>query len=272
MRIAVAQIVSSTDPESNLTLIAEHARPAADAGAELVVFPEATMASFATASAGVAEPLDGPFAQRVREIAAASGVTVALGMFTSADRLPRNTLLVTGPDGEASYDKLHLFDALGFTESDYITPGERPVLTRIGAADVGLAICFDVRFPELFKHYGRLGAQVVIVPASWAGGPGKAEQWKALCVARASDATCFVIGAGQADPTSVGVRVKPGSPTGVGHSVVVDPLGRLLAEAGEAPELLVVDLDLGAVADARARMPVLEASRFGLVAPDEGRR
>lgn len=274
MRVAVAQVVASTEPERNLALVGEWTRRAADGGADLVVFPEATMASFARRSAEVAEPLDGPFAEGIRAVAAAAGVTLVVGMFTpgapggSGRRArARNTLLVTGPDAEASYDKIHLFDAWGFTESRHVEAGVAPVVTDAAGVRLGLATCYDVRFPELFKHLARLGAQVIVVPASWANGPGKAGQWEALCVARALDATCFVVGAGQADPVSVGLPTAPGAPTGVGHSIVVGPLGDVLARSGEAPDLLIADLDIAVLEAARRRLPVLENSRFGLVPP-----
>lgn len=284
MRIAVAQIVSTTNPAENLALIRAYARRGVDAGAELVVFPEATMASFATRSAGVAERLDGAFATGVREIAAEFGLTLAVGLFTpgspsiaddgSERPRARNTLLVTGtgvadPGGEATYDKIHLFDALGFTESRHIEAGSTAVVADVGGVGVGLAICFDVRFPELFKHLARLGAAVILVPASWANGDGKAAQWEALVTARALDATCFVVGAGQADPATEGHNVEEGAPTGVGHSLVVGPDGEVLARAGEASELLVVDLDIDGLADARARLPVLAGSRFAIDPPGE---
>lgn len=275
MRIAVAQIASGTDPSENLDLVAEYARRARDAQAGLVVFPEATMATFATRSVDAAEPLDGPWASRVRAIAAQVGIAIVVGMFTpgapNEDGKPRarNTLLVVDAAGHdlAHYDKIHLFDAWGFVESRHIEAGDSPCLVTIEGVRVGLATCYDVRFPELFKHLANAGAEVIALPTSWANGPGKAEQFRALCLARALDSTCFVVAAGQADPAVVGIDVKPGSPTGVGHSVVLDPLGRVLAEAGDAPDLLVVDLDVATIPDARAQLPVLATSRFSIERP-----
>ncbi|NLI86246.1 MAG: carbon-nitrogen hydrolase family protein [Propionibacterium sp.] len=264
MRIAVAQICSSTDPGENLELI-RSALPDAD-GADLVVFPEATMASFARRSAEVAEPLDGPFADGVRAVAAQFGTTIAVGMFTPRSAVGahgrcRNTLLVTGPGGEAAYHKLHLFDAFGFAESEHIEPGDRPVAVVVAGVTVGLAICYDVRFPELFKEYARAGAAVVLVPASWQGGPGKVDQWRTLVRARALDATSFVVACGQAEPAASGRPGGPG-PLGVGHSLVVAPDGVVLHEAGAGPETFVVDLDPDAVAEVRRKLPVLANSRF----------
>lgn len=272
MRVAVAQVAASTEPADNLELVRQWVRRAADAAAGLVVFPEATMASFARRSTEVAEPLDGEFAGGVRTVAAEAGITVVVGLFTpgaaAGDRpRARNTTLVVGPHGEATYDKIHLFDAWGFEESRHVEAGSTPVVTDAGGVRLGLATCYDVRFPELFKHLARQGAQVIVVPASWANGPGKAAQWQALCVARALDSTCFVVGAGQADPASVGVQVESAAPTGVGHSLVVGPLGDVLARAGEAPELLFADLDISGLDAARDRLPVLANSRFGLVPP-----
>ena len=268
MRVALAQLASSTDPAENLGLVAEFAERARDAGAQLVVFPEATMASFATRSRDVAQPLGGPWASEVRRIASDLGVVIVVGMFTpAADDTVRNVLLVTGPGVEASYDKIHLFDALGFRESDHVEAGSQPTVVRIADAEVGLATCYDLRFPEIFTSYGHAGAHLILVPSSWANGPHKLDHWRTLAVARALDSTCFIVAAGQADPTSVGRSVRPGSPTGVGHSVVVDPFGLVLAEAGEGPELLVVDLDLARVDAVRRELPVLANARFSVAPP-----
>ena len=272
MRVAIAQVASSIDPEPNLALVSDYASRAADSGARIVVFPEATMASFATASGPLAQPLDGAWPQAVRAIAREAGIVVVVGLFEAQPGgLPWNTLLVTGPGvEETTYRKLHLFDAWGFAESDHIAPGAEPATVTVDGVVFGLAICYDVRFPALFQHYGRLGADVVLVPASWANGADKVDQWRTLCRARAMDSTCYVIGAGQADPATAGYGVRPGAPTGVGHSVVVDPLGAVVAEAGGAPELVVVDLDTDAVADARRRVPVLANARFVCALPTPG--
>ena len=276
MRIAVAQLCSTPDPAANLVLMRGCLADAA--GADLVVFPEATAACFARRSVEAAEPLDGPFATGVRALAAEFSTTIAVGLFTpapdgsaptsmagpetaAASARCRNTLYVTGSGVEAAYDKLHLFDAFGFAESSHVAPGGQPVTVEVGGVRVGLAICYDLRFPELFKHYARAGADVVIVPASWQDGPGKVDQWRLLARARALDSTCYVIAAGQAEPAASG---RPGGtgPLGVGHSMAVAPDGVVLHEAGDAPEVFVVDLDPDAVARVRQMLPVLANSRF----------
>ncbi len=263
MRIALAQIVSGPEPARNLELIAEQSRAAAAAGAGLVVFPEATMRCFGRSLAEVAEPVDGPWANAVRELAADAGLVVAVGMFTPADDgRVRNSLLITGPGVEERYDKIHLYDAFGFTESRTVAPGERPLVITAAGGTVGCVICYDLRFPELFSRLADDGAQLIIVPASWGAGPGKLDQWRLLVRARALDSTTFVAACGQADPATVGIEASGTAPTGVGGSMIVAPNGAVLAEAGVAPELLVADLDLTTIKVVRDQIPVLANRRL----------
>lgn len=262
MRIALAQIITGRETERNLDLVRDYARRAKDGGAELVVFPEATMRAFGNSLLDIAEPLDGPWAAEVRGIAAELGIVIVAGMFTpgsstAGTRKVRNTLLVTGPGVDASYDKIHLYDAFGFAESDTVDGGTQPVTFDAGGITFGLATCYDVRFPDLFTENAERGAQVNIVCASWGAGPGKVEQWKLLSRARAADSTTFVLACGQGDPASVGTEPAGSAPTGVGHSAVVSPFGEVLQELDGAPGMLFADLDPAVVEDARAKLPVL---------------
>lgn len=258
MRIALAQVLSSSDPEANLALVRRYTAAAAEQGAELVVFPEATMCSFARPRADIAEPFDGPWATAVRSMARDAGVTVVVGMFVTTDSPQvHNTLLVTG-DAEARYDKLHLFDALGYAESRQIRAGDRPASFGLAGHTFGLATCYDVRFPALFTHLAGAGASAILLPASWAPGEEKLHQWRTLVAARAMDATAYVIAVDQALPPGSGGTA---SPTGIGHSLVVGPTGAVLLELGDDPELAVIDVDLDAVADVRRRLPVLDHAR-----------
>lgn len=266
MRIALAQILSGADPQDNLRLVDEQATAAAAEGADLLLLPEATMRRFGLALGEVAEPLDGPWARGVRAIAEQHGLVIAVGMFTPAGDRVRNTLLVVGPGVEAHYDKLHLFDAFGFAESDTVEAGEETVLLRIGDLTVGFATCYDIRFPQLFTTLARAGADLVCLAASWGAGPGKVDQWELLARARALDATVFVAACGQADPTSVGIETVGTAPTGVGHSRVVGPDGSVLAALEGKPGMLVVDLDPGRVAEVRATLPVLANARTDVTA------
>ena len=262
MRIALAQILAGDDPAANLEEVARHVARAAEQGATLVVFPEATMCRFGVSLKPVAEPLDGPWATRVRELAAQHDVVVAAGMFTPGDGgRVTNTLLVTGRGVDTSYDKIHLYDAFGFAESDTVAPGSEPVTVTVDGVTVGLTICYDIRFPELFRALADRGASVVVVPASWGAGPGKVEQWRLLAQARALDATTFVLAADQADPASLGVDAGK-APRGVGHSLVASPLGVVVDELGPEPGLLVADVDPGDVETVRASLPVLANRRL----------
>jgi deaminated glutathione amidase len=255
MRIAVAQILSGTDPADNLQLVRDYTGRAAEAGASLVVFPEATMCRFGVPLAPIAEPVDGPWADGIRRIAADAGITVVAGMFTPADDgRVANTLVATGPGTDAHYDKIHLYDAFGFTESSTVAPGRAPVVVTVDGVGVGLTTCYDLRFPELFTTLARRGAELILVSASWAAGPGKLEQWTLLARARALDSTSYIVAAGQADP---GEPLASSAPTGVGGSLVVSPFGDVVAAAGADPQLLVADLALERVAKARETIAVL---------------
>jgi len=260
MRIALAQILSGSDPAANLLLVREYTGRAADAGAQLVVFPEATMCRFGVPLAPIAEPIDGPWANGVRRIATDSGITVIAGMFTPAgDGRVTNTLIAAGPGTpnrpDTHYDKIHLYDAFGFTESRTVAPGHEPVVVTVDGVRVGLSICYDIRFPALYTELACRGAQLIVVCASWGSGPGKLEQWTLLARARALDSTSYVAAAGQADPGDS--LTGSGAPTGVGGSLVASPLGEVVASAGDRPQLMVADIDVDTVAQARDSIAVL---------------
>ena len=263
LRVALAQVAAGDDPDTNLEEVGRQAAKAAAAGARLVLFPEATMRRFGPGLTEVAEPPDGRWATALRKVADQHEVVVAAGMFTPADDgRVYNTLRAVGGAVDASYHKIHLFDAFGFRESATVAPGEEPALIAVDGAMVGLTTCYDVRFPGLYTRLAELGAQVVCVAASWAAGPGKVDQWRVLTRARALDSTTFLLAAGQADPTTVGLRPHRGAPGGVGHSAVISPRGEILGELGPEPGLLVCDLDLAEISQAREAIPVLANRRF----------
>ncbi|WP_367136792.1 carbon-nitrogen hydrolase family protein [Saccharothrix sp. HUAS TT1] len=259
MRVALCQINSSTDPAANLDLVRSGVERAAAAGARVVVFPEATMCRFGVPLGPVAEPLDGPWADAVRGIADEHGVVVVAGMFTPApDGRVANTLLVTGAGHHLGYDKIHLFDAFGFAESRTVAPGAEPVVVEVDGVGLGLATCYDVRFPELFRALADRGATAVLLCASWGSGPGKREQWEVLVRARALDCTSWVLACGQADP---GVD-HGGAPTGIGFSTVASPLGEVVERLAGAPGMVVTEVDAEGVAEARQVLPVLANRRL----------
>ena len=264
MRIALAQILSGTDPAANLQVVRDYTDRAADAGAKLVVFPEATMCRFGVPLRPIAEPVDGPWADGVRRIATNAGITVIAGMFTPAgEGRVANTLIAAGPgtpnEPDSYYDKIHLYDAFGFTESRTVAPGHEPVVVTVDGIRVGLTICYDIRFPALYTELARRGAQLIAACASWGSGPGKLEQWTLLARARALDSMSYIAAVGQADPgsTLTGPGTGSGAPTGVGGSLVVSPLGEVMASAGAQPQLVVADIDVDKVGEARDSIAVL---------------
>ncbi|WNO76086.1 carbon-nitrogen hydrolase family protein [Streptomyces sp. AM8-1-1] len=263
MRIALSQITTGPDPAQNLAVLREQAHRAAESGARVVVFPEAAMACFGTRLGPIAEPLDGPWATEVRRIAEEAGLVVVAGMFTpAAEGKVTNTLLATGPGVEAAYDKIHLYDAFGFAESDTVAAGSDVVTIDVDGVRVGLATCYDVRFPELFRAHADAGAVLTLLPASWGAGPGKRDQWELLTRARALDATLWVAAVGQADPVASGATVTSKAPTGIGHSAVVGPDGTVRQRLDAGPGLLVADIDPDEVAAVRRAIPVLANRRL----------
>ena len=263
LRLAGAQWTATGDPGDNLQRVEELTARAAERGARLVVHPEAAMASFAGRLDTVAEPLDGRFADGVRAVAERHGVTVVVGMFTPADEVTtedgrarsrvHNTLLVTGPGtAETTYRKIHLYDAFGARESDTVAPGDLVRTLDVEGWRVGLATCYDVRFPDQFTELGRRACELVVLPASWGDGPGKASQWDLLTRARAHDAQAWLLAVGQAWTKD---SVK--GPYGIGRSVLADPTGEVRARLGGAEDLLVVDVDRSTVARTRETIPIL---------------
>jgi predicted amidohydrolase len=257
VRLAMAQISTGTDPHTNLTRIIDEMRRAASAGADLIVFPEAAMCRFGVSLTDVAQPLDGPWASRIADVATEVGISVVAGMFTpSDDGRIHNTLLVARPGlRPIGYDKIHLFDAFGFSESATIAPGDRTVIAEIAGHEVGFATCYDIRFPELFTELARRGAELIVVPASWGAGPGKQEQWELLASARALDSATHVVAVGQALPTDPAAR-KSSAPTGVGHSRISDPFGSVIADYDSGERVDLHDIDLTRTDKARAALAI----------------
>lgn len=259
MRVALCQIMSTESPAENLALVAAGVREAAARGATVALFPEAAMARFGVPLGPLAEPLHGPWAREVAALAEQHSMLVLAGMFTPAeDGRVRNTMLVTGQGHHLSYDKIHLFDAFGFTESRTVAPGSAPVTLPFGGTLLGVATCYDVRFPMLFTALADQGATVILLGASWGAGEGKREQWELLVRARALDSTCWVLACGQADPG----EPNPKAPNGIGYSMVADPTGRVVASLEASPGILVVDVDPALVESTRKVIPVLANRRI----------
>lgn len=263
-RFALCQLTSSDQANENIELIRERTAAAARQGARVVVFPEATMIRFGSPLEPVAEPLDGPWAQAVSAIAREHGVVIVAGMFTPApDGRVHNTALVTGDDLHTGYHKIHLYDAFGFHESDTVAGGYKIMALDIDDIVVGIATCYDLRFPELFQALADAGSSVMVVPASWGAGEGKREQWELLVRARALDCGSWVLACDQADPRATGTEVNPKAPTGIGATMAADPWGRGHAAIADAPDTLIVDVDPELAEQSRTATGALTNRRLG---------
>ncbi|QIK68080.1 carbon-nitrogen hydrolase family protein [Nocardioides sp. HDW12B] len=247
-RIVLAQLAASRRPAENRERLAALEVPPA----EIVVLPEVFQRDLGSPDDDLgpdAEDLDGPFVQALTERAAAHGGTWIAGMVErTTDGRPFNTLVAVGAAGLlASYRKIHLYDSFGYLESDRLVAGERtPVLLDVGGLSVGLMTCYDLRFPELARELSRAGADLLVVPAAWVAGPRKVAHWRTLATARAVENLAYVAAVGQ-----------PG-PRYSGHSLVVDPRGEVVAEAGDEDGALVrAEISLDLVAEAREENPSL---------------
>jgi deaminated glutathione amidase len=260
MKVAVAQFASRTDAPTNRARVLDLLENAARDGAEFVVLPEAAMWPLdrpATELVRIAETLDGPFVTALAEAASASGVTAIAGMF---ERLPGqarvyNTVVAVGPEGLLGrYRKLHLYDALGHKESDTLVPGpidgDELLVLSLGEFVVGIATCYDLRFPELFRVLADRGATAFAVPAAWVAGPLKLDHWMTMCRARAIENTSYLLAAAQPPPAYCG------------RSLVIDPMGVEIVGLGATDGVATADISPERVSAVRALLPVLAQRRY----------
>ena len=227
---------------------------------DLIALPEVCHFRVSTTARNVmegAESLAGPFIQWLRGLAQTHQVAILVGSFIeqSGDRCS-NTSVFIDETGEilGTYRKMHLFDAIVdgrvLKESTYFDRGETPVVVHWRGLKIGLSICYDLRFPELYRHYSRLGVHLFTIPASFTTPTGEAH-WKALCRARAIENLCFVVAPNQVGAGAGGVDCY-------GHSLIIDPWGKVLAE-GSSDQLSVssAELDFGVLQAYRKKLPVL---------------
>jgi predicted amidohydrolase len=264
MIAACVQLTSTGDLAGNLARAEALIARARERGAELVVLPEnfALMSAEEDAKLKVAEAVEqpGPILARMMEAARRSRVHLVLGGFP--ERGPDaahvyNACLLLGPDGalRARYRKIHLFDVAipdgaTYRESKSVTPGSEPVVAETPWGGLGLSVCYDLRFPELYRALGAAGARMAVVPAAFTLHTGK-DHWHALLRARAIENQIFVLAAAQFG------RHTPKRVT-YGHSLIADPWGTVLAEAGDGEGLAVADLDFAAQDRVRKELPCLE--------------
>ena len=251
LRVALVQHASGLEPEDNRRLLGELTPDDAD----LVVFPEAFARDFGSPGSevsGHAEPVDGPFGREVERIAGERSTTLLAGMFEVSDDpgRPFNTLVLRGR-AHADYRKVHLYDSFGYRESDRLSAGPVDAVTAdLGRLTLGLMTCYDLRFPEQGRALVDAGADVLVAPSAWVAGERKVDHWRTLLRARAIENVAYVVAAAQ-----------PG-PRYSGHSMVVDPLGEVVVEAGEdEATVLRATLDAGLVEQARRTNPSLANRR-----------
>ncbi len=261
MRVALCQIPVSSSPDVNAGRVRTAMGQAADQGADLAVFPEATQVRFGSDLQAAAEPLDGPFCSGLAATAKQTGVALVAGVFEPApDGRVYNSAVAYDGAGElvASYRKLHLFDAFGHRESEVVAPGSVPVLCTLAGVRAGLEICYDVRFGELSRALAVAGADLLVLPAAWAAGLFKEEHWVTLVRARAIENTVWVAAVGQVpDPDEPRTRAA----TGIGRSMLVDPLGVVRLDLGPSAGVAVGEVDAGLIGTARAAVPSLANRR-----------
>ena len=267
MLAAVVQLTSTPDVEKNLATTERLVRDAALRGAKLVVVPE----NFShlgpeREKIEIAEtiPGDGPILGRMRALARETKTHLVLGgMAERSDDPDRvyNACVVLAPDGavQAVYRKIHLFDVnieggVTVEESRTFKPGTDIVVTDSPFGPLGLSICYDLRFAELYRELVRRGALAVVVPAAFTLYTGK-DHWLPLCVARAIENQCYVLAPNQHGPTAEGH-------SDYGHSSIVDPWGTVIARASDGEGVITAEIDLGHLARVRSELPCLEHVRL----------
>src|SRR6266566_855473 len=263
IRVACVQMTSRQDKAANLERAESLVARAASTGADVVVLPEKwNLIGSADDYRNAAEPLDGgPSTEAMSRWARTLGVTLVGGSITERrdgrEKLS-NTSCVFGPEGElvAVYRKIHLFDVevggVVYRESEAEEPGTEPVVVQAEDWTIGLSVCYDVRFPELYRILALEGAELVTVPSHFTTPTGR-DHWHVLLRARAIENQCYVAAAAQVGET------LPGKPS-YGRSLIVDPWGVVLAQAPDEPTVISAELDRRRLEEVRRRLPSL-ASR-----------
>ncbi|MFC7393015.1 carbon-nitrogen hydrolase family protein [Scopulibacillus cellulosilyticus] len=253
MKVAVAQLKSSSDKTANLEKARKYIKQAKDSGADFILLPEMYMAFIPSSShmtyADIAEPLDGPFVSGLAKCAKENQIYVICGVHESKpseDSRVYNTTIFLNRSGELlqAYHKTHLYDAFNYKESDYIIPGtdaQEVVDTEFGK--VGMMVCYEVRFPEISRRLALKGADFLFIPSGWVAGAMKEYHWKTLLCARAIENTVYVFAADQVDNIFSG------------QSMIIDPMGVVKANAGEEETLIISEVSPDRINSVREKLP-----------------
>lgn len=264
-KLALAQVESKRSAGKNLAAAAKIIEKAKQKGAQLLVFPELFMSSLPpdadlTQTQQHVESINGPFVTAMRELADRWQLWLVFGFreqsTSVSDSRVQNTVLVVDEAGEIQgvYHKTHLYDAFGTQESATVAPGEKlfePIKTPFGK--IGLFVCYELRFPEIARYQALHEADLIIVPAAWYQGKQKLNHWQTLVTARALENTVFVAACDQ-----------PAANQCIGHSLVVDPAGEILQQAGTQDQMLLATIDLQRISQVRQFLPAANQRRAEL--------
>jgi len=269
LRVAAVQMTSTEDVGANLAAATSLVHKAADAGATFVALPEnfAFLGSDRDHRLAIAEPVQqngGPILTAMTALARQAQVHLLLGGFPERSEHPGhiyNTAVLLTPDGTvtATYRKIHLFDVdlaggARFRESESVTPGRDVVVAPFPWGGLGLSVCYDLRFPELYRQLTKAGARVLAIPSAFTAETGK-DHWHVLLRARAIENQAFVVAAAQ-------WGLHGGKRASYGHALVVDPWGVVLAECGNHQGIAVADLDFAYQDEVRRNLPCLDHRRL----------
>ncbi len=259
MKVAIVQFKASTNKETNLKKITGFISKAAKNKAKLVAFPEFMM--FYTSSsqspkqlASLAETIKGNFVSTIAKAAKENHIQVVGSFYEKSPKKDRvyDTSFVVDKSGKviSTYRKIHLYDALGFRESDKMTSGSKiakPVKTSIGK--LGMMICYDLRFPEMSRSLAAAGSEILVAPSAWVKGDMKEEHWLTINKTRAIENGCYVVA-----PDQVGNIY-------CGRSVIVDPYGKVLVDMKKKQGIAYADIDLKKIKQTRKVLPLLKNRR-----------
>lgn len=253
LTISLAQMhIALGDARKNIALMEKWTAEAARRGSHMIVFPELWSTGYALEqSRELASVLNSGVFSEMSGAAAQNKICVVGSVLEKRGMEVANSAAFFKPNGQmlGVYRKIHLFRLM--EEDKWLQPGAAPLAIDLPWGSTGLAICYDLRFPELFRRYAVDGARMIIIPAEWP--LERVEHWRALLVARAIENQCYIVAcnaAGQIGETLFG-----------GHSMIVDPWGKIVIEGGETPLLLTAEIEMDAVDDIRRRIPVFEDRR-----------